>query len=381
MEPIYIWGAGRLGVQVMRKLQQENLQVSAFIDKNIQHKCIDDVVVMTFEEFKKQHQEENGCVLISATNAKNIFQMFDKLKTCPSFDVGIVKPRNLASEFKINIQNTQDNGEIIWKNKQGKVYRIIPRVEVNLIDGCNLKCKACTHFSSLYGKETIYPIKNFTKDLEGLRRVGKLLRLRLLGGEPFLIKDLDIYLDTARTIFPESDIEVVTNGLLIPEMEDRVMDAFHKNKITLIISLYPPTKHMKSQIESRLAEGDIVWRYDGNEIKEFSRNLTLTGNHDISKSSSQCLSFGCTFLRNGYLYKCPVDGLFGEFCTYYNLQIDIKNKGYSVYKNADELYKDIKRLAIEPTEMCKFCTETMEMIPWEVKNRPRLEDWLYNEGR
>ena len=91
MEPIYIWGAGRLGVQVMRKLQQENLQVSAFIDKNIQHKCIDDVVVMTFEEFKKQHQEENGCVLISATNAKNIFQMFDKLKTCPSFDVGIVK--------------------------------------------------------------------------------------------------------------------------------------------------------------------------------------------------------------------------------------------------------------------------------------------------
>lgn len=24
---------------------------------------------------------------------------------------------------------------------------------------------------------------------------------------------------------------------------------------------------------------------------------------------------------------------------------------------------------------------TMEMIPWEVKNKPRLEDWLYNEGR
>lgn len=381
MDSIFIWGAGKLGIKVKRKLQEDSKQITSFIDKNIEQKSIDDIKIMTYETFKNQYEKEKGCVLISATNARNIFEIFDKLKTCPSFDVGVVKPRNLTSKFKIDIENMQDNGEIVWKRRNGKTYRVIPRIEVNLIDRCNLKCKACTHFSSLYNEDTTYPIESFAKDLEGLRRTGKLLRLRLLGGEPFLIKNLERYLDIARGIFSESDIEIITNGLLIPAMEDKLMDAFYKNKITLIISLYPPTLDIKSKIENKLAEGDIIWRYDGNVIQKFSRNLTLNDNHDMFQSSRQCLSFGCTFLRNGYLYKCPFDGLFNEFCTYYGLKIDIKNKGYSVHNDPKDLYEDIKRLAIKPVEMCKFCSETIELIPWEVKNKPKLKDWLYKEGQ
>lgn len=381
MESIFIWGTGQLGIKVMNKLQKNGRFVNAFIDKNSQKENINDIRVMTCEEFKRYYQNEKGCVLISATNARNIFEIFDALDTCPSFDAGIVKPRNLASEFKLDIQNEQDNGEIIWKRRHGKAYCVIPRIEVNLIDQCNLKCKACTHFSSLYEKDTGYPINNFTKDLEELRKVGKLLRLRLLGGEPFLLKNLERYLYTARAIFPEADIEVVTNGLLVPEIKEGLMDVFCKNKVTLIISLYPPTVKIKSKIENKLSASNIIWRYEGKEIQKFGRNLTLTGNHDIQKSSKQCLSFGCTFLRNGYLYKCPFDGLFDEFCDYYNLKIDVNNNGYSVYKDKKELYEDIKRLSIKPVEMCKFCSETTEMIPWEVKNKPKLEDWLYQEGR
>ena len=70
---------------------------------------------------------------------------------------------------------------------------------------------------------------------------------------------------------------------------------------------------------------------------------------------------------------------FGEF---YNLKMEIPDTGYKVDQGGDkDLYEHIKQLALEPVEMCRYCSEALEWIPWEVCAKPELKDWLYKEGR
>ena len=57
------------------------------------------------------------------------------------------------------------------------------------------------------------------------------------------------------------------------------------------------------------------------------------------------------------------------------------DSGVNVRNRNDDLYDEIRTLALEPVEMCQFCSEELEMIPWEVKNSPALEDWLYCDGK
>ena len=243
MKKILIWGAGEFGIKTMRNLERRHIEVSAFIDSNVrlQDKKIDKkVAIWSFEKCKERYKEQEICVLISAINAKNIFEIFALLDSL-SWDVGLIKPYNFIADKDIDIQDTSDDNEILWKRLNGKESNVVPRMEMNIIDGCNLKCKACTHFSSLYAEDAVCSMKEFTESLNDLRRAGKLLRLRLLGGEPFLIDNLPDYLEYARRVFPESDIELVTNGLLIPQMSEQWIHCLEKHRITIVISLYPPT--------------------------------------------------------------------------------------------------------------------------------------------
>ena len=384
MKKILIWGAGEFGIKTMRNLERRHIEVSAFIDSNVrlQDKKIDKkVAIWSFEKCKERYKEQEICVLISAINAKNIFEIFALLDSL-SWDVGLIKPYNFIADKDIDIQDTSDDNEILWKRLNGKESNVVPRMEMNIIDGCNLKCKACTHFSSLYAEDAVCSMKEFTESLNDLRRAGKLLRLRLLGGEPFLIDNLPDYLEYARRVFPESDIELVTNGLLIPQMSEQWIHCLEKHRITIVISPYPPTVKIQGKIEDVLSKSTIIWKYDGNEIREFGRNLTLKPAQDMFVSSQKCLAVGCTFLRNRRLYKCPFEGLISDFGEFYNLKMEIPDTGYKVDQGGDkDLYEHIKQLALEPVEMCRYCSEALEWIPWEVCAKPELKDWLYKEGR
>ena len=141
---------------------------------------------------------------------------------------------------------------MIWCRIDGEDIPVIPRLEINLIDGCNLNCKACTHFSSLFSCEPNYTTDEYKQELDNLDKIGKYVRLRLLGGEPLLIKNLDKYLRITREKFPNTEIEVVTNGLMIDKVSDSVMRSLGETETYLTISLYPPTKDKLNVIKKRL---------------------------------------------------------------------------------------------------------------------------------
>lgn len=380
---IYIWGTKDLGKYTAANLKKKDYEITAFIDSKLkqEEKLIDGIEVLSYDDLKKTNIDENTCVLITAIGAKSIYSILQLLNELSVKNIGIIKARAERYHLPIEIDNNEIDGQILWAVKKGKRQILFPRIEINLIDNCNLKCKSCTHFSSLYNDESVYDLDFFEADLKRLREIGKILRLRLLGGEPLLLKNLAEYIVMARKIHMEADIELVTNGILFSQLDDATLKIIRDKEISVIISPYQPTVKMKDKIVKILQSYKIRYVFEGNEVKEFSRTLTLNNEHCSESSSEVCASSGCTFLRKGNLYKCPVEGLIKDFSMFYKLDkiFEQLETGYSIYNDNIEVEKKIKKLAMHPVEMCKFCSEKTEWIPWQVLKHPELKDWLFCE--
>ena len=184
-----------------------------------------------------------------------------------------------------------------------------PHIETNIIDGCNLNCKACTHFAGIFDRDDIYPIENFSRDVKQLSESVDVLRFYLLGGEPFLLENLDEYIDTARLFFPKSQISVLTNGLLLSSTDEKIFESIRRNSVNVSITEYQPTTKIKNQIVDILNREKVSYSF-GKQVERF--NLSFSHNLqpvDVKQSMQVCHSPCSRFLQHGKIYKCPTDGL------------------------------------------------------------------------
>lgn len=371
---IYVWGTGKLGIYVLSRLFEKGYDIGGFIDSFCPSERKKNFPVFPLYECKENL--DNSIVLITAKNSKSVFEILNQLADVRVRKIGIVKPSVENFRLNINMDEAATDCSIIWCESDN----VIPRLEVNIIDGCNLNCKGCTHFSSIYAKDSVYDLEIFRHDLMRLRAVGRFVRLRLLGGEPLLVDNLYDYVDVTRNIFPETDIEIVTNGLLIPGLSDEKLQKIKELRAGFIISPYTPTVKIMGRIAEKLDKNRVWWRVEGSPIKEFTRNITLTDGHDGELSAQNCLSAGCTFFRNGKIYKCPSEGLIDELFKYYHCDLQVERSNISIYEEPQKVYESIKNISIKPVSMCSFCSSKLEFIPWQVKKNPVLDDWLYHSN-
>ncbi len=263
-----------------------------------------------------------------------------------------------------------------------RLYKLDPEkaflyyIETHLVDGCNLNCKSCGHLASLFSKDDICPIDEFRRDMRELSKKIDLAYLRLMGGEPFLLKNLDEYCDIAREYFPNAEIILVSNGLLIPQTSDKVLDSIVRNGIIVDITQYPPTVNIKDKIVETLTNKKILYCL-GRVVDTFMSGVkTVPTRSDTNKSRRACGSDVCHFLRHGKVYKCPGDALRYRYEELfpgvvphvpYTMPADIYSTNFVEML---DLFVD------RPIKMCEFCAEQAKLIPWSVQNNPTAEDWM-----
>jgi hypothetical protein len=107
-------------------------------------------------------------------------------------------------------------------------------MEFNLVEGCNYGCRECSHFSPhLRAKRA--DLETFEVDLRALGDVYRVRRFRFVGGEPLLHRDILDFVRALRASGVTREIEVVTNGSLLP----RASDDLFREIDSLSVSWYP----------------------------------------------------------------------------------------------------------------------------------------------
>lgn len=180
---------------------------------------------------------------------------------------------------------------------------VLPRVEMHIMDSCNLNCRGCTHFSPLFEEEKP-DFESRMRDVKALKeKIPHIAAFSILGGEPFLNPDIDRYMIQIRQILPDTYIQIVTNGLLIPRLDGRILECIKEHEIAVQISEYRPTHQMIDRITDTLERYGITYYIQPYQEKQkFIRPLSLS---ETSSYPHACISERCINIWNGRIARCP----------------------------------------------------------------------------
>ncbi|MGM9850184.1 MAG: radical SAM protein [Bacilli bacterium] len=261
---------------------------------------------------------------------------------------------------------------------------LIGYIETHVYNQCNLNCKGCTHFSNIDSSNAI-SLESFEKNLSILSRLYNVNTLRLMGGEPFLNSDLGKYILIAKKYFPNTNIDIATNGLLLTSMPQELIKIIRENNIAIKVSLYIPTNKIMNRLEDFFNRNKIKHIYgngckqvdDNVLIRKFHKCLTLEKNFDAKYNSRNCFARECWFLKGSLLAKCVTPLQIEIINEKYNVNFEVTNNDFiDISKIKQSSWNEIEKM-LSPNDFCKYCVPIEEEYDWEIKNKnQKLEDYI-----
>ena len=207
---------------------------------------------------------------------------------------------------------------------QGKVD--IPYVEIVLTTKCTLRCESCNNLMQYFSAKNQY-----TCTLEGileslnclLENVESIQRLRIIGGEPLMFKDLPQLVHAIEKRHKIRAFDIATNGTIVPK--DELLRAFKDSKRFRKVSIsdYSSAPNLKIPLQQetlfkKLKEYGIDYSFLTGGIwykveKIYKRNRTKEG---VIKNFLAC-QMPCVSLmsgdrgkdearENGHMFVCPI---------------------------------------------------------------------------
>lgn len=256
-------------------------------------------------------------------------------------------------------------------------------LEIHLADYCNLNCKYCSHFSPIADAKS-YELSEFERDMSQLAKItnSRIRKIRLMGGEPLLNKDINKYLKITRKLFPRTGIYLVTNGLLLNSMKEDFWKCMSKNNICLEPSLYKVNIDLQTifnkakiyNVPTTLTQ-DIIDNIDKNYVENFIKlNLDLKASQKNMFLCRECMSYKCINLYEGKLYACPVIAYVKYFNKKFNKNIQVSKGDYLELNEITNFDQILDWSSNSPIPFCKYCGK-WEIAPWERSDKHTSDEW------
>ena len=234
---------------------------------------------------------------------------------------------------------------------------VLEQVEMHIMDACNLNCRGCAHFSPIFDK-TIPDFQKRIRDVRCLKeKFDHIIRFYILGGEPFLNPEIGEYAKEIRRILPNTELYIVTNGLLIPQADAQVLEMIRNAKVRVSISEYKPTHEIINDISNRLEEFQILYEIRAYDSKQkFNLPLSLKEHEE-----PYCISNGCITIWNGKIARCPSLMYIHYFNDYFHTQYP--EEGILDLNDAP-VKAELLQFLKQEVKLCKYCGKSE--IEWSV---------------
>ena len=214
--------------------------------------------------------------------------------------------------IKYYVEDNKENGIITSLIKgiirQAKIfnykYGYYEYLEIPITTKCSLKCLGCSNLIPCYNKPSDIDLDILIKSINNfLEIIENIVYIRILGGEPFLSKNICEVIEILLKSKKIQRIEVVTNGTIIPN-DKRLLKLLKNKKIRISISKYPNVNIEK--LIDKLKENNIFYKIDKitywmdyGEVKKKNRNQK-----DLLKQYKRCNHI-CKSMLKGEIHICP----------------------------------------------------------------------------
>jgi len=206
--------------------------------------------------------------------------------------------------------------------KLSKLYKnkiVLPFFDLSVCTACSLRCQKCSQWFPYLKQKQIFSAEKIINDLNNLfKYVDNVHYMAIIGGEPFLNKELDKILEHVINLCNSGKIEyvkIITNGTIYPS--EKVLELLKHPQISLFISHYPLEKfnnpifienrnklikYLEENSEKILYEYLQVheWEDYGDPINAYNKNP-----EELKHLFNNCRFKNCAGLYDSNLYRCP----------------------------------------------------------------------------
>lgn len=356
---IIIYGAGRYGELAYWGLNAVGLLPDLFIDKSLAGNTFLNIPVIGPEDISS-HKED--IFLIASYNYfKEMYDNLQDLGCTHVFDIYEL----LLSEYNESVLTEQLKEE---KNNTYKYKSVIDHVnydglvishcELVVTEKCTLRCIDCANLMQYYkAPENIECddiIDSFTNFLNS---VDLLLELRILGGEPFIYKELDRVINAFVNNRKIKHITIYTNSTIVPS--DSIFEALKNEKVTLHMSNYGRVSRHIDDLRGKCETSGInYYIHDYSKWTDVGKPVIRAYSpFEVKKIYDSCFMRKCYTFYRGRFFVCPRSAhgeRLGFFENKESEYIDFTSKDESLIMVRRNKMKEIMRCTDFLTA-CMYC--------------------------
>ena len=261
------------------------------------------------------------------------------------------------------------------------IYPSIDLIEFHIVEHCNLNCKSCMHFSPLAEKSCI-KISEFKNDVKKMAKItkGRVQTINILGGEPLLHPNILKLLKVARQYFQNSEIRIVSNGLLVLSQKEDFWKTLNKYNIHLSVTEYPlDINYQKIKQLTQHYKIKYTFYAPNKENSQWYFPLDIKGEQDPFYSFENCKKGNnCTNIniRKGKLYMCPVAANIKHFNKFFKKDVELENADFLHLNQINEV-KQIQDFTSKPSPICRYCNVSARTYDnkWETSKKD-IKEWV-----
>lgn len=197
------------------------------------------------------------------------------------------------------------NENNISKNDKDLLH--IKRMDLVLTTKCSLKCEKCANLMQYYINPYDVDLDKIINTMSKLASiVDSIGTVYVLGGEPFLYRNLDKVVELLKRLNNVNRVMVVTNGTICPDLNSPIWKSLSDGKVCVSISDYGKISRNKEKligyckknlINCHLKDEDFF--YDTGDMKKRNRS-----EEELNQVFLNCKT-ECRSLFNGELHYCP----------------------------------------------------------------------------
>lgn len=370
--PLVIFGTKKIGALTFHALNNVGVKVDYFCDdseQSLSKKNIFNTPIISSNKLKELDPELN--IFIGAWVVYQILPQLKKMKFKNIHNsVNLFKNTDF-SKLDTNMSSHEIKRRMdIYKAECDAVEVTdaslfnLKYVDITVTEACSMKCESCSNLMQYYLTPRNSDLDLLFKSIDRLMKtVDSLYEFRVVGGEPFVNKQIGKVINKLLTYKTIKEIVIYTNATIIPKGEN--FECLKNDKIFIEITDYGSLSKRRVELISLLEANNIrftstvpLWT-DSGTLKY--QNATEEQLKDKFKNC--CMNDKPTIL-NGKLYKCPFSA------NAHNLNAIPLNKTDVVdlsddNKTIDQFKKEILKLHQNNNylEACKYCNGRDHLAP------------------
>lgn len=363
---IIIYGAGTCGEIALRGLEKYGLKPDFFCDRSLKHREMFGIPVI---EPKELPGYRDALILLASLNYfYEMIDMCNQLECRNYYDIEEIMKLHIPDEYlSFQAQDVLTNRARyidVIHHGQDEDRLCIGKLEINVSEACSLKCKDCSYLMQYYQHPENADVEQMINTLDRLLAVvDRVSEFRLLGGEPFMNKDLYKIVEAYHDNKKVGIIDIHTNGTVIPSQ--KMLGSLKYDNVIVHISDYDVRTNKIDKLKLLFDQQGIryfIRKYDAWKQYGAMKNRNYS-EQEVQKVFASCTSRNCYTLKGSKLFRCPRSAhatALNMIPDYPGDYIDVLNELISNEKLKMEIKKFLS--SNHYLEACRYCINIGEEI-------------------